>query len=117
MRLRGFTSPSDWRAFSVGYEGERERGGYRNKKRIDNLVIRLYIKCMNITEHALDRMFERGFTPEMLGKFLASGYRVLAANDGRYKMVGVVDGVSWTLIVESDMYTVVTVRRSHGGEA
>lgn len=53
----------------------------------------------------------------MLGKFLASGYRVLAANDGRYKMVGVVDGVSWTLIVESDMYTVVTVRRSHGGEA
>lgn len=49
---------------------------------------------MNITEHALDRMFERGFTPEMLGKFLASGYRVLAANDGRYKMVGVVDGVS-----------------------
>ena len=72
---------------------------------------------MNVTEHALERMEERGFTAEMLGKFLNSGYRVLAANDGRYKMVGVVDGVSWTIIVEADMYTMVTVRRSHGGEA
>lgn len=72
---------------------------------------------MNITEHALERMEERGFSAEMLGKFLNSGYRVLAANDGRYKMVGVVDGVSWTVIVEADMYTMVTVRRSHGGEA
>ena len=72
---------------------------------------------MNITEHALERMEERGFTAEMLGKFLDSGYRVLAANDGRYKMVGVVDGVSWTIIVEADLYTMVTVRRSHGGEA
>ena len=42
---------------------------------------------------------------------------MLAANDGRYKMVGVVDGVSWTIVVEADMYTMVTVRRSHGGEA
>ena len=71
---------------------------------------------MNITEHALDRMLERGFTPEMLGKFFNSAYRIETANDGRYKLIGVVDGVSWTLIVESDMYTVVTVRRSHGGE-
>ena len=72
---------------------------------------------MNITEHALDRMLERGFTAEMLGKFLNSGYRVLSANDGRYKMVGVVDGVSWTLSVEADLDTGVTVRRAHGGEA
>lgn len=71
---------------------------------------------MNITEHALDRMVERGFTPDMLGKFLSSNYKVDVANDGRYKLIGVVDGVSWTLIVEADMYTLVTVRRSHGGE-
>ncbi|MBR6855598.1 MAG: hypothetical protein IKN03_09470 [Fibrobacter sp.] len=76
----------------------------------------MYIISMNITEHALDRMVERGFTPEMLGKFMNSSYRIETANDGRYKLVGVVDSVSWTLIVESDMYTVVTVRRSHGGE-
>ena len=50
---------------------------------------------MNITEHALDRMLERGFTPEMLGKFLNSAYRIETANDGRYKLIGVVDGVSW----------------------
>ncbi len=71
---------------------------------------------MNITEHALDRMVERGFTPDMLGKFLSSNYKVDVANDGRYKLIGAVDGVSWTLIVEADMYTLVTVRRSHGGE-
>lgn len=52
----------------------------------------------------------------MLGKFLSSGYKVEAANSGRYKMIGTVDGVSWTIIVEADMYTIVTVRRSHGGE-
>ncbi|MCQ2123600.1 MAG: DUF4258 domain-containing protein [Fibrobacter sp.] len=71
---------------------------------------------MNITEHAIERMAERGFTPDMLGKFLSSGYKVEAANSGRYKMIGTVDGVSWTIIVEADMYTIVTVRRSHGGE-
>lgn len=54
--------------------------------------------------------------PKCSGKFLNSAYRIETANDGRYKLTGVVDGVSWTLIVESDMYTVVTVRRSHGGE-
>ena len=72
---------------------------------------------MNIPEHALDRMVERGFTPEMLGKFMNSSYHIETANNGRYKLIGVVDGISWTIVVESDMYTVVTVRRSHGGEA
>lgn len=72
---------------------------------------------MNITEHALDRMVKRGFTPEMLGKFMNSSYHIETANNGRYKLIGVVDGISWTIVVESDMYTVVTVRRSHGGEA
>lgn len=71
---------------------------------------------MNITDHALDRMLERGFTPEMLGKFLDSNYRIMAANDGRYKLVGSVDGDTWTLVVEADMYTLVTVRKAHGGE-
>lgn len=71
---------------------------------------------MDITEHALGRMLERNFTPEMLGKFLKSSYRIEAAKNGRYKLIGVVDGVLWTVVVESDMYTVVTVRRSHGGE-
>ena len=77
----------------------------------------MYIKGMNITDHALDRMIERGFTPDMLGKFLASRYRILAAKNGRYKLVGVVDGDAWTLVVEADMYTLVTVRKAHGGEA
>lgn len=49
----------------------------------------------------------------MLGKFVKSGYRVEMANDGRYKLMGIVDGVPWTLVVEADLYT---VRRSHGGE-
>lgn len=71
---------------------------------------------MKITEHALERMSERGFTPDMLGKFLSSDYKIDVANFGRYKLIGCVDGVSWTIIVEADMYTIVTIRRSHGGE-
>lgn len=71
---------------------------------------------MNITDHAFDRMLERGFTAEMLGRFLASKFRILAANNGRYKLVGRVDGDVWTLVVEADMYTLVTVRKAHGGE-
>lgn len=71
---------------------------------------------MNITEHALERMAERRFTPEMLGKFQSSGYKIEEANSGRYKLIGCVDGVLWTIIVEADMYTIVTVRRSHGDE-
>lgn len=71
---------------------------------------------MNITEHALERMAERGFTAEMLGKFLSTEYKIEVADCGRYKLVGEVDGTFWTLVVEADMYTLVTVRRSHGGE-
>lgn len=71
---------------------------------------------MNVTEHALERMAERGFTTDMLGRFMNSKYRILAANGGRYKLVGCVDGVYWTLVVEPDMYTLVTVRKSHGDE-
>ena len=71
---------------------------------------------MNITEHAFERMLERNFTPTMLGRFLNSGYQIETANDGCYKLICVGDEVCWTLIVESDMYTLVTVRRSHGGE-
>lgn len=70
---------------------------------------------MNITEHALERMAERGFTAEMLGKLLRN-HRTEKADSGRYKFIGKVDGSYWTLIVEADNYTVVTVRRSHGGE-
>jgi hypothetical protein len=72
---------------------------------------------MNVTEHALQRMNERGFTYEMLGRFMNSDYRILSANDGRYKLVGKVDGNYWVLVVEADMYTLVTVRKAHGGEA
>lgn len=71
---------------------------------------------MNVTEHALERMAERGFTADMLGRFMNSKYSIMAAKDGRYKLVGKVDGEYWTLVVESDMYTLVTVRKAHGGE-
>ncbi|MBO7550671.1 MAG: hypothetical protein J6T62_04325 [Fibrobacter sp.] len=71
---------------------------------------------MNVTEHALERMAERGFTADMLGRFMNSKYSIMAAKDGRYKLVGCVDGVYWTLVVEPDMYTLVTVRKSHGDE-
>ena len=71
---------------------------------------------MNITEHAMLRMAQRGFTPGMLGKILNGRKAVLPAGSGRFRIVGNVDGDFWTLVVEEDLYTLVTVRRAHEDE-
>lgn len=71
---------------------------------------------MNITEHALLRMAQREFTPEMLGRLLKGRKAVMPADRGRFRIVGNVDGDFWTLVVEEDLYTLVTVRRAHEDE-
>lgn len=71
---------------------------------------------MNITEHALLRMTQRNFTGDMLGKLVNGRKAVLPADKGRFRIVGNVDGDYWTLVVEGDLYTLVTVRRAHEDE-
>ena len=71
---------------------------------------------MNITEHAMLRMAQRAFTPEMLGKLTNGRKAVMPADLGRFRIVGNVDGDFWTLVVEKDLYTLVTVRRAHEDE-
>lgn len=73
---------------------------------------------MNITKHAFERMRERGFTVEMLGKVLHKKEirRAPSKRDGMSKIVAEVDGLYWTLIVTDDLSTLVTVRRAHEDE-
>lgn len=71
---------------------------------------------MNITDHAFNRMVERGFSCEMLGRLLNGKKKILPAGNGRFKVVGSIGNDYWTLIVEPDLYTLVTVRRAHEDE-
>ena len=57
---------------------------------------------MNITKHALKRM---------KGK-----YFIKNGAQGRFVMTGQVDGNIWTIVFDSDVYTVITVRRAHKDE-
>ena len=73
---------------------------------------------MNITKHAFERMRERGFTVEMLGRVLRRKEinRGPSKRDGLSRIVAEVDGAYWTLIVTDDLSTLVTVRRAHEDE-
>ena len=71
---------------------------------------------MNITKHALERMAERGFTPEMLATLMKGKYFIKAGGSGRFVVIGQVDGNVWAVILNYDLYTVVTVRRAHRDE-
>ncbi|MBR2271197.1 MAG: DUF4258 domain-containing protein [Fibrobacter sp.] len=71
---------------------------------------------MNITKHALKRMAERGFTPEMLVALMNGKYTILSTRDDKFLVIGKADGNFWTLVLAKDMYSVVSVRRSHNSE-
>ena len=71
---------------------------------------------MNITKHALRRMAERGFTPEMLVALMNGKYTILSTRDDKFLVIGKADGNFWTLVLAKDMYSVVSVRRSHNSE-
>lgn len=71
---------------------------------------------MNITKHALKRMDERGFTPEMLVALMNGKYTILSTRDDKFLVIGKADGNFWTLVLAKDMYSVVSVRRSHNSE-
>lgn len=71
---------------------------------------------MNITTHAFDRMTERVMTPEMLASLIKGRTLVWKSANGRFVVVGTADGKLWAVVMESDMYTVVTVRRAHKDE-
>jgi hypothetical protein len=73
---------------------------------------------MNITKHAFERMRERGFTVEMLGKVLRRKDLVRDSSDkeGVSKITSEVDNRFWTLIVSDDLKTLITVRRAHEDE-
>ena len=71
---------------------------------------------MNITKHALERMKERGFSPEMAFRLIKGTVSVVSTRDNRFLITGMVDGNLWTLVMESDLYTLITVRRAHAIE-
>jgi uncharacterized DUF497 family protein len=71
---------------------------------------------MNITKHALKRMAERGFTPEMLAALMNGKNVVVPTRDDKFLVIGKADGNFWTLILAKDMYSIVSVRRSHNSE-
>lgn len=52
---------------------------------------------MNITKHALKRMAERGFTPEMLVALMKGKYFIKNGAQGRFVMTGQVDGNIWSI--------------------
>ncbi len=73
---------------------------------------------MNITKHAFERMRERGFTVEMLGRFLREKNlrRDPSGKEGVSKITTEVDNQYWTIVVTDDMTTLITVRRAHEDE-
>ena len=71
---------------------------------------------MKITKHAFIRMAERGFNPEMLASMMKGRIFVRPSDNGSFIVVGKVDKVFWTVLMASDMYTVITVRRAHPNE-
>lgn len=71
---------------------------------------------MNITKHALKRMAKRGFMPEMLATLMVGKHVVVPTRDDKFLVIGRADSNFWTLILAKDMYSVVSVRRSHSSE-
>lgn len=73
---------------------------------------------MNISGHAIRRMEERGFSLEMLNKFLAG--EVFDKDSEKEKdvvlLVGEINGKFWTLVVNHSTNNLITVRRSHKKE-
>lgn len=73
---------------------------------------------MKFIRHSFDRFSERAFTPEMAAKLL-NGKHILnrsKSNPDRYLALGAVDGDCWVVVLEKDLYTVVTARRAHKDE-
>ena len=73
---------------------------------------------MKIIKHAFEKFDERMFTPEMAAK-LINGNRVLIPSKqqkDRYIAIGEIDGEIWIVVLEKDLYTVVTARRAHKDE-
>ena len=71
---------------------------------------------MNITKHALKRMAERGFTPEMLVALMSGKTFIAPTRDEKFLVIGKADHKFWTLVFAKDMYSLVSVRRSHDDE-
>ena len=61
-------------------------------------------------------MAERGFTPEMLVALMNGKYTILSTRDDKFLVIGKAEGNFWTLVLAKDMYSVVSVRRSHNSE-
>lgn len=73
---------------------------------------------MKIIKHAFEKFDERTFTPEMAAK-LVNGNKVLIPSkqeNDRYIAIGELDGEIWIVVLEKDLYTVVTARRAHKDE-
>ncbi|MBR4916390.1 MAG: BrnT family toxin [Fibrobacter sp.] len=73
---------------------------------------------MKIIKHAFEKFDERAFTPEMAAK-IVKGNRILISsksNPDRYIAIGKIDGDIWIVVLEKDLYTVVTARRAHKNE-
>lgn len=73
---------------------------------------------MKIIKHAFEKFDERTFTPEMAAK-IVKGNRILISsksNPDRYIAIGRIDGDIWIVVLEKDLYTVVTARRAHKNE-
>ena len=71
---------------------------------------------MNITKHAFERMSERGITVEMLSSLLKGKKYIRKSRNGRFVIIGKADSKLWSVVTDSDLYTVITVRRSHEDE-
>ncbi|MBR4916071.1 MAG: hypothetical protein IKZ45_03200 [Fibrobacter sp.] len=73
---------------------------------------------MNITKHAFERMRERGFTVEMLGRILRKKNlrRIPSKKDDVSKIIAEIDNQFWTLVVTDDLKTLITIRRAHEDE-
>ena len=114
-----------WNGIQLPEKSVYVRGGCANCANPVNSLIFVLTKCntickliMKFIEHAFERFQERSFTPEMAMK-LINGKRLLMcskSNPNRYFAIGMVDGECWTVVLEKDLYTVVTARRAHKDE-
>ena len=73
---------------------------------------------MKIIKHAFEKFDERMFTPEMAAKLVHGRcmFRLSKNFPNRYLAIGEVDGKIWSVVLEKDLYTVVTARRAHKDE-
>lgn len=73
---------------------------------------------MNISEHASQRMQERGFTMQMLEDFLSNEICNIKSenHENVVLLIGKINDKFWTLIVNRETNNLITVRRSHKTE-